>query len=210
MENWNENAWHCPHDRFCCKSPYPFCAYSFDLTLTSTCGQNFVYCPIHLIILDGASSGSSGMRLRKSTSDPVPDMSGAYSGSTDSYYGRQDSTPLTPWDIQRMEQESGQSQMMQLIPDQDYLQERANAMEQVESNIVELGTIYNKLAVMVSEHRDMVQRVEDNVDDANTTINLSLETLTDTLTNLQSNRQLMLKIFSILVVFIISFIIFFA
>ena len=109
-----------------------------------------------------------------------------------------------------MEQESGQSQMMQLIPDQDYLQERANTMEQVESHIVELGTIYNKLAGLVSEHKDMVQRVEDNVEDANTSINLSLNTLTDTLTNLQTNRQLFLKIFSILVVFIISFIIFFA
>ena len=166
-----------------------------------------------ILYIDGASSmGSSGMRLRKSNTDPIPDMSGVYGGpgNSSSYYGRQDSTPLTPWDIQRMEQESGQSQMMQLIPDQDYLQERANTMEQVESHIVELGTIYNKLAGLVSEHKDMVQRVEDNVEDANTSINLSLNTLTDTLTNLQTNRQLFLKIFSILVVFIISFIIFFA
>jgi syntaxin 5 len=149
------------------------------------------------------------MRLRKTSSDPMPQM-GLYSGSSSSYYGRQESNPLTPWDIQRMEQESGQDLMMQLIPDQDYLQERANAMEQVETNIVELGTIYNKLAVMVSEHREMVQRVEDNVDEANSTINLSLNTLTDTLQNLQTNRQLFLKVFAILVMFIISFIIFFA
>ena len=100
--------------------------------------------------------------------------------------------------------------MMQLIPDQDYLQERANAMEQVESNIVELGTIFNRLAVMVNEHKDMVQRVEDNVDETESMINMSLATLTDTLTNLQTNRALALKVFSILVVFIISFIIFFA
>ena len=144
------------------------------------------------------------MRLRKTHSELSP-----YSGSS-GYYGRQDSTPLTPYDIQRMEQESGQDQLMQLIPDQDYLQERANAMEQVESNIVELGTIFNKLAVMVNEHKEMVQRVEDNVDDANATINFSLNTLTDTLTNLQSNRALFLKVFSVLVIFIITFIIFVA
>jgi syntaxin 5 len=112
--------------------------------------------------------------------------------------------------MQRMEQETGQDQLMQLIPDQAYLRQRADAMEQVESNIVELGTIFNRLAVMVSEHRDMVQRVEDNVDEANSMINLSLNTLTDTLTNLQTNRALFFKVFSILVVFIISFIIFFA
>jgi syntaxin 5 len=151
----------------------------------------------------------SGMRLRKSSSEPIPNVP-TYSGSSSSYYGQQDSNPLTPWDMQRMEQESGQDQMMQLIPDQAYLQERANAMEHVETNIVELGTIFNKLAVMVSEHREMVQRVEDNVDDANTSISLSLNTLTDTLTNLQTNRKLFFKIFSILVLFIISFIIFFA
>lgn len=109
-----------------------------------------------------------------------------------------------------MEKESGQDQLLQLIPDQDYLRERADAMEQVESNIVELGTIFNKLAVMVSEHRELVQRVEDNVDDANSNINLSLATLTDTLTSLQTNRALFFRIFSILVVFIIAFIIFFA
>ena len=55
---------------------------------------------------------------------------GSYAGGTSSYYGRQEATPMTPWDIQQMEQESGQEQMMQLIPDQDYLRERADAMEQ--------------------------------------------------------------------------------
>ena len=155
--------------------------------------------------LDGAAAyGDNGLRLRKSPGDL-----GSFSGAS-SYYGRQDSTPLTPWDIQRMEQESGQDQMMQLIPDQTYLSERADAMQQVESHIVELGTIFNKLAVMVSEHRDMVQRVEDNVDDANATINLSLNSLADTLTNLQTNRALFFKVFGILVTFIIMFIVFFA
>ncbi len=83
-------------------------------------------------------------------------------------------------------------------------------MTQVESNIVELGTIFNKLAVMVNEHKEMVQRVEDNVDDANANVNLSLAALTDTLMNLQTNRALGMKVLGILVAFIIMFIIFFA
>lgn len=115
---------------------------------------------------------------------------------------------MTPMEIQRLESESGL--MTQLIPDQDYLRQRADAMSQVESNIVELGTIFNKLAVMVNEHRDMVQRVEDNVEDANTSLNLSLATLTDTLQNLQTNRALAAKVLGIVVLFIIMFIIFFA
>ena len=132
----------------------------------------------------------------------------AYSGAYSSYHPR--NTPLTPLDIQRMETENGQQQLMQLIPDQDYLRERADAMSQVETQMVELGSIFNKLAVMVSEHRDMVQRVEDNVEDANSNISLSLNTLTDTLHNLQTNRALFFKILSVLVVFIILFVIFLA
>jgi syntaxin 5 len=106
-----------------------------------------------------------------------------------------------------MEQET---EMMQLIPDQSYLRERADAMSTVESNIVELGTIFNKLAVMVSEHREMVTRVEDNVDDVESNVNLSMAVLTDTLNNLRTNRALMAKVFSIIVIFIIMFIVFFA
>jgi len=170
-----------------------------------------------------AAGEPSGSQLPRphGTTTPMNSRTGGsnfnYSGSASSnYYGGSQSQTngaaamLSPFDMQRMEQESGQGQLMQLIPDQDYLRDRADAMEQVESNIVELGTVYNRLATMVHEHKDMVQRVEDNVDESNSLINLSLSTLTDTLTNLQSNRGLALKLFSILVVFIISFIIFFA
>ena len=38
-----------------------------------------------------------------------------------------------------MEAQNGNEQMMQLIPDQSYLQDRADQMSQVEENIVELG-----------------------------------------------------------------------
>jgi len=134
--------------------------------------------------------------------------------ASSNYYGNSQTggapTMMSPFDIQQMEQESGQGQTMQLIPDQNYLRERADAMETVESNIVELGVVYNRLATMVSEHKDMVQRVEDNVDESNSMINLGMNQLVDTLANLRSNRGLALKLFSILVVFIISFIIFFA
>eukprot|EP00559_Dactyliosolen_fragilissimus_P007272 CAMPEP_0184864802 /NCGR_PEP_ID=MMETSP0580-20130426/16096_1 /TAXON_ID=1118495 /ORGANISM="Dactyliosolen fragilissimus" /LENGTH=434 /DNA_ID=CAMNT_0027363721 /DNA_START=116 /DNA_END=1421 /DNA_ORIENTATION=- len=135
--------------------------------------------------------GSSSMGIRQRVNAPssygeIP----TYSGSVSSYdpnnnYSNNDGMlPIqSPLDIQRMEEQSGQSQAMQLIPDQNYLRERADAMTQVESHIVELGTIFNKLAVMVGEQQEMVQRVEDNVNDANDNINLSMATLSDTLHN---------------------------
>lgn len=156
----------------------------------------------------GTYSASSGMRLRHSASSPL-DMKGLPSNS--SIHQAPTSLPVyTPLDLQRMEEASGQSEMMQLIPGQTYLRERADAMSAVESNIAELGTIFNKLAVMVNEHSEMVQRVEDNVDVANDNITLSMNTLMDTLDNLRSNRQLFFRVMAVLVIFIITFITFFA
>jgi syntaxin 5 len=157
----------------------------------------------------GAAAGYGGLEAGSASNmSTIRHRTSAGGGAAATMYGRSHSVPLTPLDIQRMEEESGASQMMQLIPDHDYLRDRADAMSQVESNIVELGTIFNKLAVMVSEHRDLVQRVEDNVEEANANINLSLNALTDTLTSLRTNRMLALKVFSILVAFIVFFIIF--
>jgi len=141
-----------------------------------------------------------------------------YSGSTSSiYYNSSSSTPkpsslpvYSPIDLQRMEAASSQQEQLQLIPDQNYLRQRADAMSEVETNIVELGTIFNKLAVMVNEHQEMVQRVEDNVDNSSENIGLSMEALMDTMGNLRNNRVLFLKVFSILVAFVILFITFFA
>ncbi|KAI2499797.1 Helical region in SNARE [Fragilaria crotonensis] len=151
----------------------------------------------------GGSYKTPDLRMRRASTD-IP----VYSGGVSSYHARSDSMPLTPLDIQRMEQETGLQ--MQLIPDQSYLRDRADAMSTVESNIVELGTIFNKLAVMVSEHREMVQRVEDNVEEANSNLTMSMNVLTDTLTSLKTNRALMAKVFGVFVLFIIAFIIFFA
>jgi syntaxin 5 len=150
----------------------------------------------------GGTSYSTSAELRHRMPSAYQNMP-SFSGSTSSF----NDTPLTPLDIQRMEQET---EMMQLIPDQSYLRERADAMSTVESNIVELGTIFNKLAVMVSEHREMVQRVEDNVDDVESNVNLSMAVLMGTLNNLRTNRALFAKVFSIIVIFIIMFIVFFA
>jgi len=161
--------------------------------------------------------GGGGMRNRNSPNvKGIPSYSASVSSFDHTNAAANSNTSLlpgavhSPFDIQQMEENSGQSQMMQLIPDQNYLRERADAMTQVETNIVELGTIFNKLAVMVNEHQELVERVEDNVDDANENITLSMATLTDTLTNLRTNKALFLKIFSVLVVFIILFITFFA
>lgn len=179
--------------------------------------QHYIAAPSGGLLSEGGGSSystpsSNGMRLRHTNSEPMAEYSGGssslYPGHSE--HGTASSQPLTPLEIMRQESESGQEQMMQLIPDQNYLRERADVMETVETHMLELGGLFNKLAAMVGEHREMVDRVEDNVDDAHNTINLSLTQLTDTLENLRTNRALALKVFAVIVIFIILFITFFA
>jgi hypothetical protein len=69
--------------------------------------KSLVFYSQSLSITKRSASGfdTLSMRLRHfSTSDFVS----TYSGSTSSYYRRQESIPLTLWDMQRMGQESGQ------------------------------------------------------------------------------------------------------
>lgn len=62
----------------------------------------------------------------------------------------------------------------------------------------------------MNEHKEMVQRVEDNAEDANQSIQNSLFTLTNTLESLKANRALYMKISGVLILFIILFVILFA
>jgi syntaxin 5 len=165
--------------------------------------------------ITGSATNYTTTSTGTGTSTTIPTGSNSYlqqQQNHSNYSGHHSISLLTPLDIQRMEQEMGDEQMMlqQLIPDHSYLQTRADAMSTVETNIVELGTIFQKLAGLVQEHKEMVQRVEDNVEEANVTILQSMHVLTDTLTNLRSNKALMMRLFAILVVFIITFIVFFA
>ena len=63
---------------------------------------------------------------------------------------------------------------------------------------------------MVNEHKDMVQRIEDNAEEANTSIQDSLFQLTSTLESLRTNRALAMKISGILILFVILFVTVFA
>jgi syntaxin 5 len=44
------------------------------------------------------------------------------------------------------------------LPKDNYVQERANAMESIEQTIVDLGTIFQQLATMIKEQDELVQR----------------------------------------------------
>uniref|UniRef100_A0A8C6LAS4 Syntaxin-5 n=1 Tax=Nothobranchius furzeri TaxID=105023 RepID=A0A8C6LAS4_NOTFU len=100
---------------------------------------------------------------------------------------------------------------LQLIDEQDsYIQSRADTMQNIESTIVELGSIFQQLAHMVKEQEETIQRIDANVDDAQMNVESAHTEILKYFQSVSSNRWLMIKIFLVLAVFFIIFVVFFA
>ncbi|KAL7419051.1 Integral membrane protein SED5 [Cryptotrichosporon argae] len=101
----------------------------------------------------------------------------------------------------------GGYQQMQLVEQQDnYIQSRSSAIETVESTIAELGQIFSQLANMVAEQRETVQRIDADVTDISANVTGAQRELLKYYASISSNRWLMLKIFGVLIIFFLVFI----
>ncbi|XP_057216341.1 syntaxin 5A, like isoform X2 [Triplophysa rosa] len=98
------------------------------------------------------------------------------------------------------------SQQMQLINQRN----RADTMQNIESTIVELGSIFQQLAHMVKEQEETVQRIDANVEDAHLNVDLAHSEILKYFQSVSNNRWLLIKIFLILVIFFIVFVVFMA
>lgn len=105
---------------------------------------------------------------------------------------------------------SAQTQMMLYDESDQYVQERAETMQNIESTIVELGGIFQQLAHMVKEQEEMVERIDTNVQDAELNIEAAHGEILKYFQTVSKNRWLMIKIFGVLIFFFIFFIIFMA
>ncbi|XP_065143120.1 syntaxin 5A, like [Paramisgurnus dabryanus] len=103
------------------------------------------------------------------------------------------------------------SQEMQLINKRDeYIQNRADTMQNIESTIVELGSIFQQLAHMVKEQEETVQRIDANVEDTQLNVDLAHGEILKYFQSVSNNRWLLIKIFLILIIFFIVFVVFMA
>lgn len=104
-----------------------------------------------------------------------------------------------------------QQQQQQILVYEDssvqYLEERANAMQSIESTIVELGTIFNQLATMVSQQEEMITRIDTNVNDTSLNVEAAHESLLQYFQSVSGNRWLMFKIFGVLFIFFLLFVV---
>ncbi|KAI2803919.1 Syntaxin-5 [Blomia tropicalis] len=78
-----------------------------------------------------------------------------------------------------------------------YLEERANTMQSIESTIVELGTIFNQLTTMVHQQEEMITRIDANVTDTMLNVEAAHQSLIQYLQSVTSNRWLMIKSLSV-------------
>jgi len=102
---------------------------------------------------------------------------------------------------------SGAFQQMQLVEQQDnYIQSRSTAIESIETTIAELGQIFNQLANMVAEQRETVQRIDADTLDIASNVGGAQRELLKYYASISSNRWLMLKVFGVLIVFFLIFI----
>ncbi|KAG2023012.1 integral membrane protein sed5 [Coprinopsis cinerea AmutBmut pab1-1] len=101
----------------------------------------------------------------------------------------------------------GAFQQMQLIEQQDsYIQQRSSAIESIETTIAELGQIFTQLAHMVAEQRETVQRIDADTQDIADNVRMGHNELLKYWGRVSNDRWLMLKVFGVLIVFFLLFI----
>lgn len=111
-----------------------------------------------------------------------------------------------------MQAGGGAQQQQQLVVAQQdsHQSSRAEALRNVENTIVELGGIFNKLSELVQQQGELAIRIDENMDDTMQNVNMAQNQLLKYLNTISSNRWLMLKVFGVLLVFLVFFIVFIA
>ncbi|KND86150.1 Integral membrane protein sed5 [Tolypocladium ophioglossoides CBS 100239] len=98
----------------------------------------------------------------------------------------------------------GEQQLMMMEeaqPTNTYIQQRGEAIEAIEKTIGELGSIFGQLATMVSEQSDMIQRIDANTEDVVDNVEGAQRELLKYWSRVSSNRWLIAKMFGVLMIF---------
>ena len=100
---------------------------------------------------------------------------------------------------------ASQQQQMQLMEEgssaNTYIQQRGEAIEAIERTIGELGGIFGQLAQMVSEQAEQIQRIDANTDDVVDNVEGAQRELMKYWSRVQGNRWLIAKMFGVLMIF---------
>ncbi|KAG6033412.1 hypothetical protein E4U41_006923 [Claviceps citrina] len=82
-----------------------------------------------------------------------------------------------------------------------YIEQRGEAIQAIEQTIGELGSIFGQLATMVSEQSEMIQRIDANTEDIVDNVDGAQRELLKYWSRVSSNRWLVAKMFGVLMIF---------
>jgi len=102
-------------------------------------------------------------------------------------------------------------QALSLMDNQDsYLQERERNIKTIYSKIEELGQMMGRLSQMIANQGETISLLDTNVTDIQMNVEAAHSELLKYFQSISSNRWLMFKVFGILIVFFIIFVVFMA
>jgi syntaxin 5 len=107
-------------------------------------------------------------------------------------------------------QQQQQQQQMMVQQQDTYMSSRAEALQNVEATILELGGIFTQLAEMVQQQGEMAARIDENVEDALSNVDNAKAQLMRYLASVSSNRALVAKVLLVLMAFMAVFVLFVA
>lgn len=162
------------------------------------------------VTANGTGSHVEGSRGRGSVRSPYVQLN-PYSSqlqqqvSADHRYASADADG----DSSRSDHQTEQ-QMLLLDPvsDSHYFESREKAVTEVERTIGELGQLFNRLATMISAQQELVERVDEDVESAIDNATNAQNVLMKAYEKVSSNRAMYMKIFAILGVFALFFVLF--
>jgi len=96
-----------------------------------------------------------------------------------------------------------------LMTQERYVSSRTDAVLNIEKTIGELQGIFQQLATLVAEQGEMIQRIDHNIEDTSSNVNNAQAQLLKYLSKISNNRWLVVKLFAILIFFVILFVVFF-
>jgi len=89
----------------------------------------------------------------------------------------------------------------------DYLQSRSESIKEVERTIIDMGKIFEQLSILIHEQGEQVDMINSNVEEASLNVESGHNELLKFYQSVTSNRWLMIKIFGVLIVFVIIFVV---
>lgn len=91
-----------------------------------------------------------------------------------------------------------------------YHSSRAEAVQSVQRTIGELAQMFQKMAVLVTAQEEMIQRIDHDIDDTLGNVEAGRDHLLQYFHYISSNRALIIKVFLILIFFVVFFVVFLA